>query len=162
MEPGDAQRSREAAARPDVASAGRNPTIGWFLAVGVAWLHRYDETDAVTPPSTIAVAGMYSENDSSAGFLIYRGDQTGRWRDRHMYALQAELRGRVWRRFGAAAWAGVGGAGSDLSDLFHNPLPNAGVGIRYQLPESERLNFPIDFAWGKEEFTIYFAVGEAF
>jgi len=51
----------------------RNPQLGWGLALGIAYLHRYDKTDHVSPPSTIGVAGMYTENDSAGAFLFYRG-----------------------------------------------------------------------------------------
>ncbi|MEM8884185.1 MAG: BamA/TamA family outer membrane protein [Planctomycetota bacterium] len=321
---------------------GRNPTIGWNLALGVGWLHRYDEEDQSSPPSTLGVAGMYSENDSSALFVFYRGylkrdkwrvafgagtakinydffgigneggnagisipfrtefvggkvgilrrirgdvflglnylygdvrtkvrssatlppglrppafdavssapgikvvwdtrddtfypfegtflesdvsfftsglgstfdyqsyriaynsyesldEQTvlawrlygqftsgeapfyglsqfgsgsdlrgyemGRYRDRNMYALQIEYRRQIWGRFGAVAFVGVGGVSPDLTSFFENPLPSAGVGVRFRLTKSERLNYRIDAAWGKEKFTLYFAVGEAF
>jgi hypothetical protein len=43
-----------------------NPTIGTGLVLAPSYIFPIDETDALSPPSIIAVAGMYSNNGSKA------------------------------------------------------------------------------------------------
>lgn len=91
-----------------------------------------------------------------------RAYQTGRWRDRHMYAAQIEIRQKIWKRVGAAAWVGAGGVFNDFDGIFDTVLPSAGIGLRFKLTDQNPINYRIDFAWGRDQATIYFAIGEAF
>ena len=76
-----------------------------------------------------------------------RGYYEGRFSDLNMITLQAELRQRVWRRFGVTVWGGAG-------NVFHSPesfswretLPNYGVGLRWELTKG--INARLDYGFG--------------
>lgn len=92
-----------------------------------------------------------------------RGYVTGQFRDNMMIAVQAESRWRLTRRFGAAAFVGVGEVAPTLNSFnLENLLPSVGGGIRYILSEQNRIVYRIDYAVGKGEQALYFNVGEAF
>ena len=99
-----------------------------------------------------------------------RGYVIGRYLDRAMLALQAEYRLSLperlgfFGRFGLAAFAGVGQVAESLSDFESDQLlPSGGVGLRFLLTKENRINFRIDYAWGKDGSKgLYVGVGEAF
>lgn len=80
-----------------------------------------------------------------------------------LYA-QAEIRWRFYKRWGMVAFAGAG----RVNDLFGNrdvakTIPSYGVGIRFMVLESQRINLRVDYArsdGGNEAW--YLAVTEAF
>ena len=54
-------------------------------------------------------------------------------------------------------------AASGLSELFDGePLPAAGVGLRYQASEAYGVNVSVDYAVGRDDGALYFRIGEAF
>ncbi len=92
-----------------------------------------------------------------------RGYVGGRYRDKAMVAIQAELRWSFTKRWGAVGFLGVGGVGESLSDFdTDNSLPAAGVGVRFSISPENRLNVSLDWAVGKDNDYIYIYVGEAF
>lgn len=92
-----------------------------------------------------------------------RGYETGQYRDGAMWAAQAEYRLPLFWRFGAVAFAGVGGIAPDLGDIGDSTvLPAAGVGLRFAASRKYRVNVSLDAAWGKDSSAIYFYIGEAF
>lgn len=92
-----------------------------------------------------------------------RGYIGGQYRDAAMFATQAELRWRFWKRFGMVAFAGFGQVAESVSDFSRdNLLPSAGLGIRFMLSEEHRLNLSVDWARGKDSDAWYFYVGESF
>jgi hypothetical protein len=99
-----------------------------------------------------------------------RGYESGQYRDRAMFAAQAEYRlGLPERlgflgRFGLAAFAGVGGVASGFGDFSSDELlPSGGFGLRYLLTRESHINLRVDWAWGKGGSNgIYVGVGEAF
>ena len=93
-----------------------------------------------------------------------RGYFEGRYRDRHMVAVQAEYRRMVWWRLGFAAFAGVGDVfGSDASDLsIRNLKWSLGGGLRLAFNRTERVNLRVDFGFGRHTSGVYFQLEEAF
>jgi Omp85 superfamily domain len=93
-----------------------------------------------------------------------RGYPSGRYRDRASWATQAELRQRVWSRWGAVAFFGIGGIAPSFGDIFThgNVLPAGGVGVRYQPFKKNDVQLRLDFAAGKDEHAVYLGIGEAF
>lgn len=92
-----------------------------------------------------------------------RGYEAGRYRDRGSWATQVELRQHLFGRFGAVAFAGVGGVAPTLSDLDDSKiLPAAGAGLRFLASKATGVNLRLDYAVGKGSNAIYFSVGEAF
>ena len=41
-------------------------------------------------------------------------------------------------------------------------LPGVGLGLRYLMIEKERINIGVDVATGKDDWGIYFRIGESF
>jgi hypothetical protein len=97
------------------------------------------------------------------GSSILRGNFGGQYRDKALLAVQAEYRLPVWRRFGAAAFVGLGNVGPALRDINLSRLKySLGGGIRYRLDSKEGTNLRLDFAWGKARTGFYATVQEAF
>jgi outer membrane protein assembly factor BamA len=99
-----------------------------------------------------------------------RGYDIGRYRDRAMFATQAEYRLSLpeslgfFGKFGFVAFAGVGEVAPSFSNLNSDELlPGGGAGIRFLVARQNRINFRIDYAWGKAGSRgLYIGVGEAF
>lgn len=92
-----------------------------------------------------------------------RGYETGRYRDRASWAAQVELRQHLFGKFGAAAFAGVGGIAPSLSKLGDTKLlPAAGVGLRFRANKATGINLRLDYAIGRDSNAVYFSIGEAF
>ena len=92
-----------------------------------------------------------------------RGYTSGKYRDNQVYAMQAEYRWRFYRRFGAVGFFGLATATENLGSLTKNELlPGGGIGFRYMMIPGERINVGIDVAFGKEDWGLYFRIGEAF
>jgi hypothetical protein len=51
----------------------RNPTVGWGIAAVASYLFPLDKSDRVSPPSSVALGGLYAENGSWAVFGGMRG-----------------------------------------------------------------------------------------
>jgi len=80
-----------------------------------------------------------------------------------MWAMQAEYRMPLFWRFGAVAFAGVGGIAPGIDQLGDSTvLPSAGVGLRFAASKTYRVNVSLDAAWGKDSSAVYFYIGEAF
>jgi outer membrane translocation and assembly module TamA len=87
-----------------------------------------------------------------------------------MFATQAEYRLSLpeslgfFGKFGFVAFAGVGEVAPSFSNLNSDELlPGGGAGIRFLVARQNRINFRIDYAWGKAGSRgLYIGVGEAF
>ena len=90
-----------------------------------------------------------------------RGYETGTYRDRFLFAAQAEYRHRFTPRLGAVAFAGVGTVASDFAE-WGKTLGSVGAGFRYVLAPKNNLSLRIDFARGRDESIYYVSIGEAF
>ncbi|MNK06295.1 Outer membrane protein assembly factor BamA [compost metagenome] len=91
-----------------------------------------------------------------------RGYKAGKYRDKDLWATQAEFRQRFTDHIGVAYFAGVGDVIPSLSDLSLDDLLWAGgVGFRYRLGARNPIDFRIDVAYG-DEWAWYFAVNQAF
>lgn len=92
-----------------------------------------------------------------------RGYEAGRYRDRASWAAQVELRQHLFGRFGAVAFAGIGGSAPKWSEIDSGKfLPAAGFGARFQPSKGTPINVRIDYAWGRESQALYIGIGEAF
>ncbi|HET7452007.1 MAG TPA: BamA/TamA family outer membrane protein, partial [Thermoanaerobaculia bacterium] len=98
-----------------------------------------------------------------------RGYDIGRYRDHAMFATQAEFRvspperSGILGRIGFVAFAGVGEVAPSFSGLGSDTLlPSAGGGVRILVARENRINFRIDYAWGKAGGGLYLGLGEAF
>lgn len=97
---------------------------------------------------------------------LMRGYYTGRYRDRHYYAAQAEYRFLPLpfsKRIGAALFAGAGAVAPDLSGLaLKNVRLTAGGGLRYLLFPKKDIFVRLDMGATREGVSFYIFTGEAF
>lgn len=91
-----------------------------------------------------------------------RGYESGRYRDKMMYALQSEYRWQVNDSWILTGFAGFGEVAEDVSDFGNNFLPAAGLGMRYVISKKHRVGLSVDIAVGDNGTEFYFGVGEAF
>jgi len=92
-----------------------------------------------------------------------RGYISGEFEDKSSMEAQIEYRLMVTPRFGGAVFAGVGTIYGEAFEFMQGPyLPAGGFGIRIAAIPERRINARLDFAWGIDSFSIYFALGEAF
>jgi outer membrane protein assembly factor BamA len=97
------------------------------------------------------------------GQNIMRGYYQGRYRDKNMLAVQMEYRLPVWKRIGAAGFAGIGEVAPEINAFkLQNLKPSVGMGLRYLLVPAEKINLRMDFGWGKDSSGFYLAMTEAF
>lgn len=91
-----------------------------------------------------------------------RGYYEGRYRDKGIMEIQAELRQNVWRRIGITVWGGAGNVFPKLSKLKGSQtLPNCGMGLRWEF--KKRVNVRLDYGFGKSGQTGFiFNINEAF
>jgi hypothetical protein len=113
----------------------------------------------------VAVGGdvPFDQLAQLGGQNVMRGYLQGRYRDKSAVAAQAEFRTPVWRRLGAAVFAGAGDVAPGLSDLSLSDLkPSGGFGLRYALSKDEKMNIRLDFGGGRGSSGTYLTLGEAF
>ena len=113
--------------------------------------------------ASIATGDVPFQGQNVVGQDDIRGYTEGKYRDNQVYAAQAEYRYRFEGRFGAVGFFGIATAIESFSNFDKAPfLPGGGVGIRYMAIPKERINIGMDFALGKDDWGIYFRIGEAF
>jgi hypothetical protein len=85
-----------------------------------------------------------------------RGYEAGRYLDRYMIATQVEYRVSLPKRFGLAAFGGIGEVVPGGKEIFriNNFLPSIGGGPRFQLSPKYHVNLRADFARGKDSWTL--------
>ncbi len=91
-----------------------------------------------------------------------RGYDVGRYRDRLLYAVQAEYRWRFSDAWVFTGFAGAGEIAEDAGGFFEELLPAAGAGARYMLSQKHQFSLSFDVAVGKHGSQFYFGIGEAF
>ncbi len=121
---------------------------------------------------TLAIqgVGIFNQGDPPfkltgklGGGQIMRGYYWGRYRNRQMYAVQAELRLEVYKRIGMVTFASLGNTNDKLSQLWNKrALASYGLGIRFMLDKKSRANLRLDYAFSKNSQGIYIGYGEAF
>lgn len=100
------------------------------------------------------------------GSNYLRGYVRGRFRDRHLAAMQAEYRAPIAGRLGWAAFAGGGRIAPRVSGLAGSDarfLPSYGLGVRWRLFANSRSNIRVDYGRGTAgQGGLYVALNEAF
>ena len=134
---------------------------GWFnnyLSMGkgsvLAWRVSGCSAGAKAPFTELCLFGLQSD---------LRGYLGGRYRDRTMFATQAEWRSPITDRFAYALFAGVGGVAPAFSSFSSSDLlPSGGLGLRYLAFPTRHVNLGADYAFSKNNGAFYLRVGEAF
>lgn len=97
---------------------------------------------------------------------IMRGYYTGRYRDRHAYAVQAEYRWLplpFFKRIGATSFFGLGTVAGSLPELSTRDVRWAGgLGLRYLLFPQKDIFLRFDLGITREGTGFYIFTGEAF
>lgn len=99
---------------------------------------------------------------------IMRGYYAGRYRDKNLLALQAELRFRYNNRFGAVLFAGGGNVWGISKFSLNTFKPNLGGGLRYFFDPAKGLSVRLDYGIGekkpneKRQSGLYISLAEAF
>ncbi len=116
------------------------------------------------------LAGKYTTGDPPFFALPWygsgvdlRGYTPGTYIGKSLATAQAEWRWQATKRIGLVAFGGVGGVWGDVPIFEQDDfLPAGGLGFRWRLTEKFRVNFRIDYAWGKDDEVLLISVGEAF
>ncbi|HET7538030.1 MAG TPA: BamA/TamA family outer membrane protein, partial [Candidatus Didemnitutus sp.] len=92
-----------------------------------------------------------------------RGYTNGKYRDKAMFATQAEYRQFLTYRWGFVLFAGVGEVMPGFDQInWDNLLGSVGGGIRFRLSKENPVNMRFDWAYGKDGAATYLQVNEAF
>ena len=92
-----------------------------------------------------------------------RGYTDGKYRANQVYDIQSEYRWTFYKKWGMVVFGGVAAVTDDLSGTnYSGLLPAAGAGIRYKFIEKRNVNIGIDAAIAKDDWGLYFRIGEAF
>jgi len=95
--------------------------------------------------------------------LSLRGFPVTDYLGRSSVYAQGEARWRAYKRLGLVAFAGYGYVGESFSDaLKDTKVPSYGVGVRFLVLKSKRINMRVDYARSDNSDAWYLAVGEAF
>lgn len=94
--------------------------------------------------------GRYRDKDMLFGIMEYR----------HMFMRKTPRKdGNMMSRFGFVTWLATGSVANNFSDMT-NWLPNAGVGLRFEV--QKRMNARFDFGIGDDTTAFYISFNEAF
>lgn len=106
----------------------------------------------------------FRELANLGGEKILRGYYDGRYRDRQLLALQAELRRPLFWRFNGVVFGSLGQVGNTVRDLGRNEVKaSGGAGLRFKYNRRDRLNIRFDYGIGRDGSSgFYFSIGEAF
>jgi outer membrane protein assembly factor BamA len=92
-----------------------------------------------------------------------RGYTNGKHRANQVYTLQTEYRWNFYKKWGMVGFFGIATAVDSPSKIsLRGLLPGGGVGLRYMVIPSEKINIGIDVAAGKDDWGLYFRIGETF
>ncbi len=112
------------------------------------------------------VQGCHRSGESplwDACLVDLRGFSAIEYLGRSSASAQVEARWQFLRKWGGVVFAGGGRYDNAFSDIRENDLiPSYGIGLRYQVLESQRINMRLDYARSGGNDAIYLAVGEAF
>ncbi|OBQ56583.1 BamA/TamA family outer membrane protein [Tamlana sp. s12] len=92
-----------------------------------------------------------------------RGYSEGKYRGDGLMALQGEYRFNFNDKMGLVGFAGIATMyGSDTEEFDWKAYPGLGIGYRYAAFKKVKFNIGLDAAVGKDDWGIYFRIGEAF
>ncbi len=103
------------------------------------------------------------EQQQVIGGKDIRGYSQGQFRGDGLLALQGEYRYNFNPKMGMVGFAGMATIyGSDTESFNWKLYPGAGIGYRYRAFKTVKFNIGIDAAVGKDDWGVYFRIGEAF
>lgn len=103
------------------------------------------------------------EQQVTIGGKDIRGYSQGQFRGDGMMAVQGEYRYNFHPKMGLVGFAGLATIyGSETKSFDWDLYPGAGLGYRYKAFADVNFNIGLDAALGKDDWGIYFRIGEAF
>lgn len=112
---------------------------------------------------TFGLGNIAFEQQVIVGGNDIRGYSEGKYRGNTVMALQGEYRLNFAKRMGVVGFAGVATLfGADNDGFDGEVLPGGGVGFRYRAFKDTKFNIGLDAALGKDDWGVYFRIGEAF
>ena len=97
------------------------------------------------------------------GQVDIRGYSQGAFRGNYLVAAQGEYRWNPWNRFGLVGFFGVATIFDAINEADNGRiLPGIGAGIRFTAFTESHMNVGLDVAVGREDWGMYFRIGEAF
>jgi hemolysin activation/secretion protein len=95
--------------------------------------------------------------------LELRGFPATRYLGKKSLSAQVEARWKFYKRWGMVAFAGGGIIGSATTDEFEDDvIPSYGLGLRFMVMKSQRINIRVDYARSDESSAWYLGVTEYF
>lgn len=92
-----------------------------------------------------------------------RGYTNGKYRGEGVFAGQTELRWNFHKRMRAVGFVGLATLYGSQNEAFNwKAYPGVGGGLRFKIFKGSDLNVGFDTAWGKDDWGMYFRIGEAF
>ena len=111
----------------------------------------------------IGIGDLSFEQQFIVGRQDIRGYTQGAYRGDQLIALQGEYRWNFHDKLSAVGFAGLATVFDSINEDDNGILlPGIGSGIRYNIFPKYHMNAGIDVAFGKDDWGIYFKVGEAF
>lgn len=104
---------------------------------------------------------FYRLNTLGGGALL-RGIFEGRFRDRDLAAAQVEYRSPAYGRLSGAAFAGLGAVSPGSDYQLKDAHWAAGLGARVLVNRQRNVNIRLDAGVSKDDYGVYFSLGEAF
>jgi hypothetical protein len=103
------------------------------------------------------------EQQFVVGDVDIRGYTQGKYRGENIATLQGEYRWNVKDKFGLVGFGGVATIWQGINEEDNGAiLPSIGAGFRYTVFPKNHMNVGLEGAVGKEDWGIYFRIGEAF
>ncbi len=113
--------------------------------------------------SVISVGDVPFSGQNIVGRDDLRGYSNGKYRANQVYNIQTEYRWNFYKKWGLVAFGGLAVATDNLkADNYSGVLPAVGTGIRFMAIPSRGINVGMDVALGKEDWGLYFRIGEVF
>ncbi|MFC5627165.1 BamA/TamA family outer membrane protein [Algoriphagus winogradskyi] len=112
---------------------------------------------------TFGLGDIAFEQQVTLGGKDIRGYSEGKYRADGQMAIQGEYRYNFGEKMGVVGFAGLATIyGSDTESFNWKMYPGLGVGYRYRAFKTVKFNIGLDAAVGKDDWGIYFRIGEAF
>jgi len=103
------------------------------------------------------------EGTKAIGKNDIRGYTKGEYRGKQTATIQSEYRRLIKNNWSYVGFFGLASTfNTTKNKKWSGILPGAGAGIRYMLLPSKKMNLGIDAAVGKNDWGVYFRIGEAF
>jgi outer membrane protein assembly factor BamA len=113
--------------------------------------------------AAIGIGDLSFNQQNIVGETDIRGYTQGKYRGDQVLAIQGEYRWNPLDKFGVVGFLGFATVFNSIDNEFDGLiLPGLGTGFRYTVFPDNKFNVGLDVAVGRDDWGIYFRVGEAF